>query len=182
MAAPLITAYLIDESWLKTFTPLNANLDIKLVVPFIRTAQDLWIQPRIGSAQYSRLMQGIVANDLTADESLLIEMLRPATAYYTVYEALPFIYIQLRNAGVVKVVNPNIENSTLPEMKMLRNELQNKGEFYLTRTLAYLCEESTKYPLVNSNAKDMTRSRNTPYTGGFYFGSDCNGCGGSGIY
>ena len=116
MAAPIITAYLIDETWLKNFTPLNTNLDIKLVVPFIRTAQDLWIQPRIGSAQYARLMQGIVNSDLTSEESLLLEMLRPAVAYYTVYEAIPFIYAQIRNAGVVKTTNANIENVSLDEM------------------------------------------------------------------
>ncbi len=184
MAAPIITAYLVDETWLKSYTPINANLDIKLIVPFIRTAQDLWIQPRISSAQYTRLMEGIVNNDLTSDETLLLEMLRPAVAYYTVYEAIPFIYTQIRNAGVVRAVNPNTENASMSEMKMLRTELENKGEFYMKRVLAFLCENSSLYPLV-SNGEDMTSHKNTPYTGGFYFGGDCgcdSGCGCNPIY
>jgi len=111
----MVTAFFISENWLKTKTPLNQHCDIALIVPWIGVAQDLACQRVLGTALYTRLMAGIVANDLNTNETALIELVRPALAYYTVAYALPFVHAQIRNAGVVKTKNETIESVTKAE-------------------------------------------------------------------
>ena len=57
---------------IKDRSGLHANVDEKLVLPEIKTAQDIFILPALGSALYNRLQAGITANDLNADEVILL--------------------------------------------------------------------------------------------------------------
>ena len=63
----------ISVSSIKERTGLHANVDDKLVLPEIKTAQDMYIHPLLGSALYERLQNGIVANNLDSDEVALLD-------------------------------------------------------------------------------------------------------------
>jgi hypothetical protein len=57
----------ISVQSIKDRTGLHANVDEKLVLPEIKTAQDMYILPALGSALYNRLEAGVDSNNLTAN-------------------------------------------------------------------------------------------------------------------
>ena len=62
----------ISVQGIKDRTGLHANVDEKLVLPEIKTAQDMYILPTMGSTLYNRLQAGITASNLNANEVLLL--------------------------------------------------------------------------------------------------------------
>lgn len=171
----MVTALFCSENWIKTRTPINANVDVSLIVPFLVSAQDLWIQPIVGTALYDRLMAGIVASNLTADETALLDLLRPALAYFTLSTALPFVATQVRNGGVVKTKSDQTEPASKAEVDALKAAAQNMAEFYAERATRYLCANASAFPLYSSS-DDMQASGTTNYNAGFYFPDSSCGC------
>lgn len=171
----MVTAYFIDESWLKEKTPINDNVDVKVIVPFLDVAQDLHLQPLLGSALYNRLMSGVVNSNLNANETALIRLLQPALAYYTVCVAIPFVATQIRAAGIVKTRSETIEAASKSEVDALRTASENMADFYGERVTRYLCVNSGLFPEYTTST-DMVPNNSTPYNGGFYFGDDGCGC------
>lgn len=174
----MVTALFVSENWLKTNTPINQNVEVSTISPFISQAQDLHVQPIIGTALYNRLMTGIINSDLNASENALLVLIRPSLAYWTLATALPFISAQVRNAGVVKVKSENTENASQSEVNNLVSAAQNVAQFYMQRVINYLCDNSSSFPEY-SNANDMQANSGSQYTGGFIFpdDGDCIGCG-----
>lgn len=171
-----ITALFCSETFIKTRTPINASVAVELIVPFLSTAQDLVIQPLVGTSLYVRLMAGIVASNLTAEESALLDMLRPALAYATLAMALPFVSTQVRNGGVVKTKSDQTEPASKAEVDALRAAAENIGEFYQQRAVRYLCANGSSFPLYSSSS-DIVADGSVPYSGGFFFGSKECSCG-----
>ena len=62
----------ISVQSIKDRTGLHANVDEKLVLPEIKTAQDMYIMPSLGSTLYNRLQAGINASNLNANEQALL--------------------------------------------------------------------------------------------------------------
>lgn len=176
----MVTAYFVSEAWIKDNTPINQNVEISMIAPFIGAAQDVKIQPSIGTALYNRLMTGIVNNNLTGNEITLLQLIRPSLAYWTLATALPFVANQVRNAGVVKVKSENTESSTKAEVDGLVAAAQNMAQFYMERVLRYLCDNGSSFPEYSSS-DDMAPNSQSPYTGGFLFPNDgegdCSSCG-----
>ena len=62
----------ISVQSIKDRTGLHANVDEKLVLPEIKTAQDMYIMPALGSTLYNRLQAGINGSNLNANEQSLL--------------------------------------------------------------------------------------------------------------
>ena len=171
----MVTAYFCSETWMRNRTPLNANVDVALIVPFLGVAQELHIQPILGTALYERLMAGVTAGNLTPDETSLVELVRPALAYYTLSVAIPFVATQIRNSGIVKTKSDTVETASKAEVDALSVATANMADFYAQRVTKYLCSNSSSFPLY-STSDDMVPERSTNYSGGFYFPDDSCHC------
>ncbi len=56
---------LISETILKERTKLHSNVDPKLLFPDIKVAQDMYIEPLLGTALYNKILDDINAGTLT---------------------------------------------------------------------------------------------------------------------
>lgn len=142
-------AFFISESYLKSNTPIGDNVDAKELQPFIKTAQDTYIHEALGTCLYNRLTDSKLASpsNTTPNEQILIVMLKPCLAFYSAYDALPFIWSKIRNVGIQKQKgNDNSETASISEMNYLQKQLKNKADFYLKRVQDYLCCNSSLYP------------------------------------
>ena len=63
---------LVSEQRLKQWTQLDDNVRLNEITPHILQAQDIYIQNLIGTKLFTRLKAGVIADDLTADEDLLL--------------------------------------------------------------------------------------------------------------
>lgn len=165
---------IITQDWIAKYTPINSFVDMSILVPFIRVSQEIHVRSLLGKALYDRIVEGYVANDLTANEQILLNLILPSLAYDMVARNLPFIATQVRSAGVIKVSNPNIESADQKAVDSLENRAQSISDYYSQRVIEYLCENASLYPLYRSTEDPQANSR-TRY-GNFYFDDDGCGC------
>lgn len=147
------SAAFIDIEYLTDMTPMGSNLDPLQVAPFILEAQDVYIQDILGTPLYDNLCYNIYINNgsptWTSDENIIVELASKCLAYYTTYMAIPHMAIKIRNSGVVRTQADNIVQTSMEEVRYIREEVKNLGEFYSQRLINYLCDNSNKYPLYN---------------------------------
>ena len=91
-------SYLIDETWIRQNTSISDHVDIKLIVPFIPISQDMLYggcKGLFGDTLYDRLKQGLINGDLSQNETYLLELSRPALAWYICHLAVGEIATQM---------------------------------------------------------------------------------------
>lgn len=137
---------------IKDRTGLHNNVDEKLILPEIMTAQDMFILPLLGSNLYKRLQDGIEADNLNAvEETLLDEYIIPTLVYYVLSELPMAISYQFYNKGLVRKKDDNTNDPDTQEIIDTMNRYKTRAEFYKQRTLKYLKAESVNdtYPQYN---------------------------------
>jgi hypothetical protein len=75
--------YFISTSYLKDNTPLNENLDDKILKSSIKEAQEIYIRDIIGSGIYDELQTQAYGGTLTADNTTFLGLL-----YCSLFEVL----------------------------------------------------------------------------------------------
>ncbi len=68
--------YFITETYLKTNTPITANVDVTDVTPYIATQSDLRVQPILGTTFYKYMLNAYNTQTLTNDEETLVEFIQ----------------------------------------------------------------------------------------------------------
>lgn len=154
--AATFSALFIDDQYLTTYTPLGKSIDIAEIYPFVEEAQNVYIQDVLGTPLYLdleyKLYTGVTYSNI---ERQLVDICSKALAYWTVYMALPHLAIKIRNLGVARPTATDAQVSTIDEMKYVREEMKNLGEFWNTRAVNFLCENSNLFPLYQAASDDM---------------------------
>lgn len=170
----------ISVKTIKERTGLHANVDEKLILPEILTSQDMYILPALGTALYNRLQDGIDANNLTADETDLLDTYITNCLVYYVMSELPMgLSYQFYNKGVVRKSSDNTDMPSAQDMIDVANRYKARAEFYKQRLVKFLRQSSTTtvFPLYNNpgNGVDTIRPDIEAYTTSIWLGDDC-GC------
>jgi hypothetical protein len=167
----------ISVDTIKDRTGLHNNVDDKLVKPEIKTAQDIYILPALGSELYNRLQQGIDNNDLSPNEITLLDNYITDTLVNYVLSELPQgLSFQYYNKGLVKKTGDNIESPSMQDMIDVANRYKARAEFYKQRLVKYLKQNHLLYPqyLNWGNGVDSIRPDNSGYrTNIFLYSGTC---------
>lgn len=141
-------AFFISETYLKENSPLSAHTEASELYPFMKGAEDTYIQEAIGTRLFDRLIESLNASpkNTTADEKRLLFKIRDALKWYICYDALPFLHIKIRNIGVVKQTGDDMEAADRADISYLLNKCKDKAEFYLRIMQCWLCENSHLFP------------------------------------
>lgn len=139
---------LVSVDTIKQRTALHFNVDEKLVFPEIKTAQDLYLEPALGTPLFNRLCDGIAAGNLTADETeLLNNYVTDALCYY-VLMCLPVpITAQFYNNGLLRKTDANTTQLSMSEINDAMNHYKQRADHYKQRLINFLVVNSTRYPL-----------------------------------
>lgn len=167
----------ISVKTIKERTGLHANVDEKLILPEILTAQDMYILPALGTGLYNRLQDGIDAGNLTADESDLLDTYITNCLVYYVMSELPMgLSYQFYNKGVVRKSSDNTDLPSAQDMVDVANRYRSRAEFYGQRLVKYLKQVATtvKFPLYNSPGigVDIIKPERDSYTTTIWLGDD----------
>lgn len=95
------------------YPSVNRNMAWETILPYIRQATKNHVLRWIGSELYDDIATKY-ENDtaLTAEQTEVLETLQDAVAYYTVFDALPFLNISIADMGIQQPGGP--DNSTTP--------------------------------------------------------------------
>ena len=162
------TVLLVSEQRMKQWTSLDNNIRIDVLTPSILQAQDIYIQDTLGTAFYTRLKQGVIANDLTVDESAFLkDYVGPCLIQYALYLLLPSLKYKMVEKGILNGTSEETQPTTLDEMKYLRDSAMDTAEFYNKRMLEFLKDNPGMFALYTNPGTDgMMPNKRNPYFSG----------------
>ena len=164
-----ISIKIIDVDYIKSNTVVQDLVKDKNLDSFIYSTQDSWIQPILGTTLYDSVISAITANSgstsgLTSSTmQTLVDNIKPTLAYYTIYEALPYLAIKIANNGIIRRTGGDFQAVDIQELTFLRKDILEKAKSKETILRAFLETNKTTY---YDNITTIEVKRNF---GGFYF-------------
>lgn len=165
----------INNSFLKSVTPLSNNIDINEVSNHIETAQLINVREILGKLLYDDMNTKILNNTLSTKELELYDILKYAIAYRSAEIGIPFLAIKLRSKGAVRLQDETSQPASLEELKYLRHELKNKAEYFEQRSKDFLLQFSKDFPLwlnYSSTQQEIYPNTDTSYDSDIYLDSE----------
>ena len=96
----------ISEDKLKDSTAINMNVDVEFLLPFVRQAQKLYVETKLGTDLTQKLKDEITAGTLAGDYKTLVDTyigdMLPNMAFY---HAIPFLRFKVVNGNIYSKFN-----------------------------------------------------------------------------
>jgi hypothetical protein len=129
----------ISEITLKARTGMSNAIDGKQLKPQIKLAQDMYLQPALGSALYQRLQTGVSAANLTVSETELIDnYITDCLVWYTM-SLLPLsLGYQFFSKGVLQKTAEESNTPGRSDLELISSGYKQTAEFYKQRMVNYL--------------------------------------------
>lgn len=166
---------LISENKLKAFTNINKNVDIDAIRAEIGIAQDIHLQPLLGTKFYDHLLDQVSAtgNTFNADEITLVnEYIAPYLIQTAYYEMIPHLHYRTMNRAIVQGEMESATAVDTETMKYLRTIQKQRADFYKMRLQDYLItgKGQNKFPDYNnySTIDGMTPEKGSKYNSPIY--------------
>ncbi len=151
----MTTTLLISEAKVRAFSDINESVDDSLMVNAIREAQDIVMQPIMGTKLYNTLIEKIDNNSLSGSyQTLVDDYIQPALIYASLYNITENVYVRTRNNGLLTPTGG--ENSVNVDKTMYdtkRQSISNKQQFYSDQLSRYLNEKYNLFPELGENTE-----------------------------
>lgn len=160
-------ALLINRSDITKKTSLNGNVDTDKFIPYIKIAQDTYIQNILGTKLLNKIKADIVAGTLSGDYlDLVTDYIKPMLIHWAMVEYLPWAAYTVANKGVYKHGAENSESVDKNEVDFLVEKQRSMAQHYTERFQDYMCFNQTDFPEWNQNTnEDMFPSDNEMFGG-----------------
>lgn len=151
----MTTTLLISEAKIRAFSDINESLDDALIVNAIREAQDIVLQPIMGTKLYNVIKEKIDNNSVSGSyQTLIDDYIQPALVYASLYNITENVYVRTRNNGLLTPTGG--ENSINVDKTMYdtkRQSIANKQMFYSDQLSRYLNEKYNLFPELGENTE-----------------------------
>ena len=151
--------YFITETYLKTNTPITANVDVTDVTPYIKTQADLRVQPILGSVFYNYLLAEYNAQTLNPEEETLVGFIQPVVAWRSAEDAIFGLTYQLKNKGLQTQFGDYSGSVSRAEVAFGMEHYAQKASFFEQRLIRYLLANKNLFPLFISHENRDTDLR-----------------------
>ncbi len=157
----------ISEQKLKDSTAINLNVDVNLLLPYVRQAQKIYVEPKLGTDLYEALKTKISGSTLTgAYETLVDDYIGDMLPNWAFYHAIPFLRFKIENGNIYSKTSETGTALTTEEAQHLREEVRNTAEYYTERMIEYVTNNTSSFPEYNTNSgADISPDRNAYYGG-----------------
>ena len=134
-----------------TFLTLKSSIEL---------SEAKYIHPLLCWDMFSRLKDGNKDNSLTDEEKTLLEKVKKALGWMTLYEAAPTLTAVMEDGVLVTAVPPERNKMFQPlseeQINRIRIDAHAKGTMYLSQLKQFLDETADTYPLYkNSNCYNL---------------------------
>lgn len=156
---------LISEEQVKELTGINEAVDVRLLRPYIKTSQEMRIQPILGTDLYNKILTD--RDTLTgAYATLYTTHVQPTLSWYAVVDALPTIYKRVGNGGVFQNSPQNATVVSDSQFNITYQDYLGKAEFYAQRMSDYLINNSSSFAeLYTAEGDDIISRQAQPFYG-----------------
>jgi hypothetical protein len=172
-------AFFVSEQDVKKNTPIDENVDSKILQTAMRTAQDIYIRDIIGSGLYDKICDDINGAGLAGNYLTLVnKYIAPCLYHYIVTESMLPMTFKMMNKSVMTRGSDNSNPVDIDQLTRIEREYQHKAEYYAQRLRDYLMENNTLFPLYLNPGSgiDTINPHQQDMLGGFYLGSGPEDC------
>ncbi len=161
----------ISEDKLKDSTAINLNVDVNLLLPYVRQAQKLYVETKLGTDLNQKLKDLIVAGTVgavgnEAYKTLLDDYIGDMLPNWALYNCIPYLRFKVENGNIYSKTSETGTALTTEEAQHLREEVRNTAEYYTERMIDYICNNNSLFPEYNTNTgSDVNPDQNAYYNG-----------------
>mgnify|MGYP001081781607 FL=1 len=161
----------ISEEKLKDSTAINLNVDPNLLLPYVRQAQKLYVEPKLGTKLTQKLKDLITAGTIgnvanAAYKTLLDDYIGDMLPNWAFYHAVPFLRFKIENGNIYSKTSETGNALSTEESQSLREEVSNTAQYYTERLIEYITNNTSLFPEYSTNSgADVNPDRNAYYNG-----------------
>ena len=157
----------ISEAKLKDSTAINLNVDVELLLPYVRQAQKLYVETKLGTDLTDKLKAEITAGTLAgAYKTLVDDYIGDMLPNWAFYHAIPFLRFKIENGNIYSKTSETGNALSTEEAQHLREEVRNTAEYYTERLIDYVTNNISSFPEYNTNSgADVNPDQNAYYNG-----------------
>lgn len=137
---------LTSEDFVKSMTNISDNVAAGYLLPSIREAQDMYLQPVIGTHLFDTLKDKVAAGGVSGIYLAILGKAQYFLAYQAIALLLPKVSIKVTNMGAVRTNDDNVANVGTDDVVGLADMYQKKADFYCRRLQEFICANSSQIP------------------------------------
>ena len=161
----------ISEDRLKDSTAINMNVDVNLLLPYVRQSQRIRVEPALGSPLYNKLKSLIQAGTIgdvvnAAYKTLLDDYIADMLSTWSFHDCIPYLRFKTENGNIYSKTSETGTALSTEEAQHLREEIRNTAEYYTERLIPYICNNNSLFPEYGTaSGADVDADRNAYYNG-----------------
>ena len=161
----------ISEDKLKDSTAINMNVDVNLLLPYVRQAQKVYVETKLGTDLTQKLKNLIIAGTIgdvanAAYKTLLDDYIGDMMPNWGLYLLVPFLRFKVENGNIYSKVSETGTALSTEEAQHFREEIRNTAEYYTERMISYICNNTASFPEYSTNSgSDVSPSKDAYFNG-----------------
>ena len=126
----------ISEDKLKDSTAINMNVDVDILLPYVRQSQKLYVETKLGTDLTDKLKAEITAGTLAgAYKTLVDDYIGDMLPNWAFYHVIPFLRFKVENGNIYSKTSETGTALSTEEAQHLREEVRNTAEYYTERMI-----------------------------------------------
>jgi hypothetical protein len=139
--------YIIPLTQVKRLANIDSNIDDKTILLSLKDAQEIILEPAIGTPLYEAVTSGISNSSLSATyQKLVIEKIWPVLIPSTVFNLTYKTPYRFTNTSITKDDNDNSKTVDYSELNQIRKNLEDTYKHHLNKLLLYLNNNMSSFP------------------------------------
>ena len=147
---------LINGDYIRQYTELNKSVEEGYIRSSVRKAQDIELQPLLGTDLYNKILEDTEDASITgAYLTLKDTYIKPCLVEWTMYYLIPILDVKIDNGGLVQRISENTTPATSTGVNRLMDHHLASAKFYAQRMVNYICENSASFPEYSTNSQNQ---------------------------
>ena len=147
----------ISEDKLKDSTSIYGSVDSSLLLPYVRQAQRLYCETKLGTKLTQKLKDLIIAGTVNSGgneyyKELLNDYIGDYLPNMALYMAIPFLRFKIEAGNIYSKTSETGVALTTAEAQHLRSEILNNGEYFIERMIDFIKNNISEFPEYNTNS------------------------------
>ena len=161
----------ISESKLKDSTAINLAVSVDLLLPYVRQAQKVYCETKLGTKLTQKLKDLIIAGTVNLPinaqyKILLDDYIGDMLPNWGLFLLVPFLRFKVENGNIYSKTSETGTALSTEEAQHFREEIRNTSEYYTERMISYICNNTASFPEYSTNSgSDVNPSKNAYFNG-----------------
>ncbi len=161
----------ISEQKLKDSTAINLNVDVEILLPYVRQAQKLYVESKLGTDLTDKL-KDLIKNGTLGNvgnenyKTLVDDYIGDMLPNWAFFHCIPFLRFKIENGNIYSKTSETGNALSVEESQHLREEVRNTAEYYTERLIDYVRNNLSLFPEYSTNSgADVNPDPNAFYNG-----------------